>query len=664
MRKSLIAFILICICIFLFQSFLQAKDKRGLKIKDKQGREVGLYKESHALVIGVSDYTAGWPVLPGVKKDVHAVKSILEKNGFSVTLVMNPNREQLFQAFYTFINNYGLKSDNRLLFYFAGHGHTVRQAYGEEMGYIVPTDAPNPNRDHEGFLTKAMDMQMVEVYAKRIQSKHALFLFDSCFSGSIFALSRAIPENISYKTSKPVRQFITSGSADEQVPDVSIFRRQFIAALEGEGDVDNDGYVTGGELGEFLQKKVVNYSKGSQHPQYGKIRNPNLDKGDFVFVAGGSIIIEEEAKEGTLIIKSKPSSAKLYINGNHQGKTPLKLSLSPGRYEIMVEEKGYITEKKSVRLRKGKTLNLTLYMDKEVATGNVRVESEPKSAEIYIDGDYIGKTPDTIPDLKPGRYSIEVRKKGYKSWSKTFAVEAGKEVELTARLEEMQTTQKEYTDPVTGMEFVFVQGGCFQMGCGSWTSYCDSDEKPVHEVCVANFYIGKFEVTQKEFKKVMEKNLSDFKGDRRPVRGVTWYEADEFCRKIGGRRPTETEWEYAARSGGKKEKYSGSNNVDSVAWYTNNSGRKPQDVGTKSPNGLGIYDMSGNVWEWVSDWYGENYYKNSPRDNPKGPSDGTSRVLRGGSWGSSARHVRTSTRGGGDPGLRDDSRGFRCAGTF
>jgi hypothetical protein len=151
------------------------------------------------------------------------------------------------------------------------------------MGYIVPVDAPNPNRDKDGFLDKALDMQQMEVYAKRIQSKHALFLFDSCFSGSLFALSRAVPENINYKTQKPVRQFITAGSANETVPDESIFREQFLAALNGEGDSDKDGFLTGVELGEFLQKTVVNYSKGSQHPQYGKIRNPHLDKGDFVF---------------------------------------------------------------------------------------------------------------------------------------------------------------------------------------------------------------------------------------------------------------------------------------------------------------------------------------------------------------------------------------------
>lgn len=151
------------------------------------------------------------------------------------------------------------------------------------MGYIVPSDAPNPHQDEPGFLAKAMDMQQIEVYAKRIQSKHALFVFDSCFSGSLFALSRAAPESITYKTTEPVRQFITAGSAKEPVPDESIFRQQFIAALQGDGDINNDGYVTGEELGYFLQDTVVNYSKGTQHPQYGKIRDPHLDKGDFVF---------------------------------------------------------------------------------------------------------------------------------------------------------------------------------------------------------------------------------------------------------------------------------------------------------------------------------------------------------------------------------------------
>ena len=195
---------------------LQATEARGLKvvIRDRAGQQVGLYKASYALVIGVSDYMdgpRGWPDLPGVRRDVTQVKAALRKQGFHVTVVMDPTRDRLEQAFDDFIGRYGLDPENRLLFYFSGHGHTEKTAYGEEMGYIVPADAPNPRRDRNGFLTTAIDMQMMEVYAKRIQSKHALFLFDSCFSGSIFAISRAIPEDISYKTAKPVRQFITSG---------------------------------------------------------------------------------------------------------------------------------------------------------------------------------------------------------------------------------------------------------------------------------------------------------------------------------------------------------------------------------------------------------------------------------------------------------------------
>jgi len=254
-----------------------------IPITDKSGAQVGLYKESHALLIGITDYTKGWRDLPGVAKDIPEVRKSLERHGFDVSVVTNPTRETLDKAFADFIRRYGHEKDNRLLVYFAGHGHTVKLAYGEAMGYIVPADAPDPNRDPNGFLGKAMDMQQIEVYAKRMQAKHALFLFDSCFSGSFFGLTRAVPQSIGFKTAKPVRLFITSGSAGEVVSDDSVFRKLFVSALAGEGDTNGDGYVTGSELGEFLTNGVINYTRGSQHPQYGAIRDPYLDKGDFVF---------------------------------------------------------------------------------------------------------------------------------------------------------------------------------------------------------------------------------------------------------------------------------------------------------------------------------------------------------------------------------------------
>jgi formylglycine-generating enzyme required for sulfatase activity len=284
---------------------LAAQPERGLRIdagpdvqdktatiKDEQGKEVILYKESHALVIGMSNYTHGWPKLPGVQKDVEEVKAVLEGLGFNVIVKQDLRKDELEQAFNEFINRYGYEPENRLVFYFSGHGHTAKLATRVEMGYIVPVDAPLPAEDERGFFARALDMQLFESYAKRIQAKHALFIFDSCFSGSIFALSKAAPASITSKTANPVRQFISSGSADEQVPDESVFRQQFVAALQGEADMNKDGYVTGAELGNFLEETVINYSKGAQHPQYGKIRDPNLDKGDFVFQLG-SIYIQQ-----------------------------------------------------------------------------------------------------------------------------------------------------------------------------------------------------------------------------------------------------------------------------------------------------------------------------------------------------------------------------------
>lgn len=288
---------LLYLFVFALSGFGQAREQTGetqLWVQDKEGKRIDLYKESYALLIGIDDYTAGWPDLSGVAKDIEDVKKALEKSGFQITMSRNPDRAKLIGTVESFISKYGHEPENRLLFYFAGHGHTVKLATGVEMGYIVPADAPNPNSNEQGFKDTAIDMQQFENFAQRIECKHVLFMFDSCFSGSIFALSRSgVPEVISYKTAMPVRQFMTSGSADELVPDKSIFKSEFIAGIEGAADTDKDGYVTGTELGEYLLKQVVSYSRGSQHPQYGKIRNPFLDKGDFVFII--NIVINKPA---------------------------------------------------------------------------------------------------------------------------------------------------------------------------------------------------------------------------------------------------------------------------------------------------------------------------------------------------------------------------------
>ncbi|MCX6278127.1 MAG: SUMF1/EgtB/PvdO family nonheme iron enzyme [Bacteroidetes bacterium] len=215
-------------------------------------------------------------------------------------------------------------------------------------------------------------------------------------------------------------------------------------------------------------------------------------------------------------------------------------------------------------------------------------------------------------------------------------------------------------------EMVFVQGGTFRMGSDDG----ESNEKPVHSVTLNDFYIGKTEVTQKQWREVMGSDPRKLKNkgcDQCPVEFVSWNDVQDFIAKLNRktnktyRLPTEAEWEYAARGGNKTRgyAYSGSANVDDVAWYLQNSFKKTHPVGQKQPNELGLYDMSGNVWEWCSDWYGAQYYQNSPASNPQGPSSGSSRVYRGGSWSIDPRGCRSSYRYYLTPDSRCYNLGFR-----
>jgi formylglycine-generating enzyme required for sulfatase activity len=227
---------------------------------------------------------------------------------------------------------------------------------------------------------------------------------------------------------------------------------------------------------------------------------------------------------------------------------------------------------------------------------------------------------------------------------------------------------------------VWVEGGTFQMGSNNG----DDDERPVHSVTVRGFYMGKYEVTQREWVEIMGSNRSYWKGDGLPVEQVGWVEAVEYCNRrsrreglipayggdgenitcdftaTGYRLPTEAEWEYAAKGGNKDlmvYEYSGSNSPGSVAWYDGNSGGSPQQVGTKQANSLGLYDMSGNVWEWCQDRYGN--YPGGAQTDPRGPSTGDYRVLRGGSWIDSARYMRSVDRLYFTPWTRSFNIGFR-----
>jgi formylglycine-generating enzyme required for sulfatase activity len=219
---------------------------------------------------------------------------------------------------------------------------------------------------------------------------------------------------------------------------------------------------------------------------------------------------------------------------------------------------------------------------------------------------------------------------------------------------------------ISSQEMVLVEGGSFRMG----DLLAGSDEIPVHAVIVENFLIGRYEVTQKQWRDVMgnDARVNYFSGcDSCPVERVSWFSVQEYLDKISRvsgkkfRLPTEAEWEYAARGGrySKNFKFAGSNDPDEVAWRDGNSNVRTHPVGQKKPNELGLYDMSGNVWEWCSDWYDNKYYAVSPAENPQGPEQGTFRVMRGGSWFHDSSGLRVTERDRSNPSFRQGFVGFR-----
>ncbi len=244
-------------------------------------------------------------------------------------------------------------------------------------------------------------------------------------------------------------------------------------------------------------------------------------------------------------------------------------------------------------------------------------------------------------------------------------------------------------DTATQIEFVLIPPGTFQMGCSASQQYgCSSNESPVHTVTLTNaFYMGRYEVTQAQWQARMGSNPSYFQSastqvpaaqvPNRPVEQVSWNTIQGFLTQTGMRLPTEAEWEYAYRAGtttafhgftGYLSGTNGDNLLGNIAWYyqgscSNGAQCQTRPVGGKLGNGYGLHDMSGNVWEWVNDWYSGNYYSGSPQNNPPGPTTGTYRVVRGGSWVSSSNYCRASDRYYFTPSLTSDRVGFRVART-
>ncbi|MFZ4428694.1 MAG: SUMF1/EgtB/PvdO family nonheme iron enzyme, partial [Saprospiraceae bacterium] len=545
----------------------------------------------------------------------------------------NPNATQIEEKLKDYSNRFarnlnGLYPENGQLFiFFSGHGVEELQ-----NGYFLPGGA-----DTKRLRETAIPYAYLRPLINAIKCRHILVAVDACYSvyfdenfgkktdftfrrpGELDENARILANHEKFRS----RLFFTSDAIGDMTPDKSGFARKLL-----------EGFRTATSLSSFVTSSELfaNYVQKAQPVPHG---------GDFG--------------------DDEPGSTFLFFN------TQASPSIDPTR-----DIKAWADAKTSNTLESYRNYlrNFPLGEFRELAEARAR-EFEEKNRD-YSDWQQ-AKTADT--------------REAYEIYLNKWPAGAYREPAEAARLRLM---------PARPDDMVQVIGGIFQMGSNDG----ESDEQPVHAVTVSNFFISKYEVTVKQFKEFAD--ASGYKTDaekdggsylwngkewekksginwrhdasgilrpasdyNHPVIHVSWNDAVEYCKWLSNktgktyRLPTEAEWEYAARGGSSSRgfNYAGSNSLAEVAWYSENSGNKTHPVGQKKANELGLYDMSGNVWEWCADWKGS--YSSGAQTNPKGPSSGTSRVLRGGSWGDNAGHCRSADRDACDPGIRYSYIGFR-----
>ena len=410
-----------------------------------------------------------------------------------------------------------------------------------------------------------------------------------------------------------------------------------------------------GDIKEYSSEKWVYLSKGTKEiriipmhykplrvyfPDFGidGVESKRTYVLDLVKATGGAESIMQQNQ--SLIIKYSPSTATVLVDNKMvRGSNGVaKTTLPVGQHSFVVFCDGYESEEGTVKLKASAPSNLQITLTKETIEESSVNETSQRSQKRVNQQAEVNLSQPTITN------------------------------QVTSSVASNSNTISISVKDGVSIDMVKVEAGTFMMGATSEMKDPDIDEKTVHQVTLTNdYYMGKYEVTQALWQAVMGSNPSNFKGDNLPVEEVSWNDCQEFISKLNSltgrkfRLPTEAEWEYAAR-GGKKSRsyqYSGSSNISDVAWYDGNSVNKTHPVGTKQANELGIYDMTGNVWEWCSDWYG--FYSSSSQTNPTGADSGSGRVCRGGGWCDDAVCCRLSFRDCTPPDWRGYNLGLRLA---
>ena len=409
-----------------------------------------------------------------------------------------------------------------------------------------------------------------------------------------------------------------------------------------------------------------------------------IDDSDLTAITTGTIVLDQNGEKCALIKVEVTEFGFLFDVGSlgvvkteqHAGEVWVYVPEGVKRISINHPKWGKVRDYDlGMSLKRGRTYILSLSIEKTSTDvgglGTIEVKSQPVGSEVFIDDISVGKTPLTFSKLIPGKHKIAIKHEGYYDYESSINITEGKVTAIDENLAkscDIFRTDDRITISTRGVTFnmIKIKGGTFLMGGNPQQRRPIPAELPAHRVTLSDYYIGETEVTNALWSTVMGSNPSDISiaGDNLPVNDVSWEDCQRFITRLSSLTglnfflPTEAQWEYAARGGGASRgyEYSGSNKAKDVGWYKDNHKTRSR-VASLKPNELGVYDMSGGVWEWCSDWYAP--YKAEAQDNPKGPAVGTHKVFRGGCYINKEQELRVANRGSGIPSLAANALGLR-----
>jgi formylglycine-generating enzyme required for sulfatase activity/uncharacterized caspase-like protein len=576
---------------------IKPKEKRDLSVETKKGVVPALLNiKYHALIIGNNNYKH-LPKLKTAIADAKSVDEVLKSQyGFETKLLIDATRKDILSTINDLRKRLGEK-DN-LLIYYAGHGTFEKAA---NKAYWLPVDAQKDDN------TDWIIVDDITSNIKIIASRHILIVSDSCYAGTMVRsisteLSTPQREEFIKKMMERKSRTLMASGGNEPVVDEggsghSVFADALLKALK-----ESDKNIFTAEELFYGRVKIIVAGKSEQVPEYNDIRNSGHEGGDFVFQV-------KTASLGAVSTPAPPPSPALSVP------TP---------------------------------------PPPVVLQGHLQVNVNAPSAMVYVNGEDKGTaspgSPLNMENLSTGTVSIRVEAEGYESLQRTVTIQRNQWTQEVFELKRIQIASLPSPQPpIQPQTNVAEKGNMVLIPAGEFVA---GNPFSLKGMFLSVFYIDKYEVTQSEFQQVMGKNPSKFKGcDNCPVESVTWFEADEYCRKVGKRLPTEWEWEKAAKAGTTTKFYWGKSEslADDYAWYRDNSENKTHPVGQKKPNAYGLYDMAGNVWEWVE------VVKSAYVQNSRGDL-----VVRGGSWYYSPNYLWSSIRTGAGPSVRRNDYGFRC----